>query len=410
MKQLKKLFLLMILVVLASCQNETLTEASSLEENEAAMEEEILVSDGEEDETFVLNDESENLVTPKLTFSKFSNSSKSGSTDCIPDIEGLEESLPDVVSARTTAKPGNEAYFDLEILDTNLAGSDIPAWCIEILLDLDIEGPLDFAVYSSLGDLPEGKFLHPENFDLVNWILNQPFIGAESPGGGTYTYGHVQWAIWKLTDDFICNNCSNLTNPIRQWKDDEDNNIRKGTEILEAAQANGEGFTPQCGQKLGIILSPEGKQSIIITKEVPPLEEECSDCEGKVSELELEFDWYRSKRVKIYQKKENTCYGVKVFDKVLEPGEKFTINGANSDGTFGKYIYIYIGNRCYYYTKIKTNCYTKIGPGYTRGVFNVVSGRSTQGGELCEYVKPDYNCYRHWGCKYYSKCRYGWHY
>ena len=42
-------------------------------------------------------------------------------------------------------------------------------------------------------------------------------------------------------------------------------------------------------------------------------------------------------------------------------------------------------------TKIKTYCDVKIGPGYTKYVFNVKRGNSSEGGELCEYVKPDYN-------------------
>lgn len=80
------------------------------------------------------------------------------------------------------------------------------------------------------------------------------------------------------------------------------------------------------------------------------------------------------------QRIENSCYGTKIFDKRLEPGETFTINGTNHDGAFGKYVYIDIKNRyrhyCYY-TKIKTNCDINIGPEYTKGVFNVISGISS---------------------------------
>lgn len=402
MKNLTKILLVAMLIVFASCENEPMTETEGLtyEEIELSLEDEILMSDGEEDDTFSFDENSEKLVNTKFT------SKSTDSKDCTPDIEGLALSLPDVVSAKTTSKPGVDAYFTLEILDSDLAGTDIPAWCVDQDLSLGVEGPLDFTVYSSYENLPDGKFERPENFDLVNWILNQSFIGETSPNGGTYNFGHIQYAIWLLVDDSVCQVCTYLTSPIGNWNTNSDN-VRLAEEIAQAARDNGEDFVPACGEKIAIILDPEGKQAIIITKEVPALEEECSDCEGSVTELELEFDWYKSKRVRIYQKRENTCYAAKVFDKTLNPGETFTINGANNDGTFGKYIYIYIGSKCYYYTKIKTDCELNIGPGYTKGVFNVISGKSSEGGEICEYIKPDYNkCYRHWECKYHSKCRY----
>ena len=426
MKHITKLLLLAILVVFASCQNETLNEgASSIVEDEAALENEILVSDGEEDETFVLNEDSEVMPTRELSFSISSNTYGSGydsgsdSTDCTPDIEALELSLPETVTVNTVASPcveGEGSFLTVDIPDGSLASVGNPGWCAD--LDGDIGyATYTFDVYSSYEDVSslvnsngDILFENADNFDKVNWVLNQSFIGSESPNGGSYTYGHVQWAIWELiegTGNNCTDDCDYLScDPIDQWDTDKSNNERLGKEIVAAAFASGEGFIPQCGQKIAIILASETVQSLIITTDVPEKEVPCSDCEGDVTKLELEFDWHYAKRVKIYQKKENTHYGVKIFDKVLQSGEKFTIDGANQDGSIGKYAYIYI-NGCYY-TKIKTNCYIKIGPGYTKGVFNVISGTSSEGGELCEYVKPDYKCYRHWSCRYYSKCRYNY--
>jgi hypothetical protein len=39
------------------------------------------------------------------------------------------------------------------------------------------------------------------NLDVVNWILNQGFVGQSSGPAGTYTYGDVQIAIWSLLED-----------------------------------------------------------------------------------------------------------------------------------------------------------------------------------------------------------------
>ncbi len=189
------------------------------------------------------------------------------SNDCSEAINDLITNLPQTVSASTTAKPGNNSYFDLDILNTNLSGTNIPAWCADQDLSLEVEGPLEFDVYSSYGELPEGVFEKPENFDLVNWVLNQDFIGKVSPSGGTYAFGHIQYAIWLLVDDSVCQICTYLTDPTGDWNNDP-SNIIKAQEIADAALANGEGYIPGCGDKFGIILVPDGKQSLIITKEI----------------------------------------------------------------------------------------------------------------------------------------------
>lgn len=403
MKHITKLFLLAILVVFASCQNETLTEgASSIAEEELALENEILVSDGEEDETFVLNNDLESeMPAQELSFSLSSNSTAEGGPSCTPDIEGLVLSLPATIEGETTAKPGASAYFDLTLTgDSVLAGVDIPAWCVDIAGDLGVESNLVFDVYSSYADnIPTNRVDNPENFDKVNWLINQTYIGEASPSGGVYTFGDVQWAIWEIIDDTNCRSCAFLG---------DDWSTTKGQELVDAAIANGEGFTPACGEQMAIVLVPnDNKQSVIISKEVEPVVVPCSDCDGKVTKLELEFDWGCAKKIDILQRNENTCYGKWIYsNSCAKPGEIINIAGKNHDGTFGKYIYIYINN-CYY-TKIKTDCDVKIGPGYTKGVFNVISGESSNGGELCEYVKPDYKCYRHWCCQYYSSCKYGY--
>ncbi len=408
MKHLSRLLILAALVIFVSCQNEELTESQSLE-NENTPEE--LIEDGDfatdeiDDQVLDLtNPDSEKLVKVKSSFL----TGKYDSSSCIPDIEGLVESLPTSVSASTTAKPfDNIAYFALDIEGSSpLAGSNLEAWCADQDLSLDVEGPLNFDVYSSYGDLPEGKFEKPENFDLVNWLLNQDYIGTQSSNGITIEQGHVQYAIWLLVDDSVCQVCTYLTNPTGNWNDDP-KNVVAAQELADAALANGEGFVPGCGEKFGIILVPENKQSLIITKVLEPKEEECKDCEGKVTDLTLEFDWKYAKRIKVYQKYENTYYGKKVFDAVVQPNGKIHISGVNQDGSFGRYIYIYVGDySCYYYAKIKTDCDLKIGPGYEKGVFKVVEGRSSYGGKLCEYVPPTYDCYKY---RYWWKCYTNYH-
>ncbi|TBN06476.1 hypothetical protein EYD45_00925 [Hyunsoonleella flava] len=428
------LLLLGAAVMFFSCQNESTEaeeQAQTRTEAEIAAEEEILSSEieiagiDEGDDAIQMNAESEILAQreTKNQGLTFSTASKSTSAECEADIEGFAASLPETVSVFTKLPEcieGGGSFAALDIDDGYLAGLDIPAWCADLEGQLT-GGTFSYDVYSSYEDVSGLEqspgvplFENPNDFDRINWLLNQNIIGTESKSeeGGIYTFGHLQWAIWEIIEG-TGNNCTDdcdflSCDPIDQWDNDKDNNERLGLELVAAAEASGEGFVPQCGQKIAVILASTTSQSLIITKEVPEKEKECDDCEGDVDKLTMEFDWHYAKRVRIYQKYENTCWGKKVFDKVLQPGEEFTIEGVNHDGSFGKYIYIYIGD-CYY-TKIKTNCYLNIGPGYEKGVFNVISGTSTHGGELCEYVKPEpTKCYRHWTCYYYYKyCIYGY--
>ncbi len=423
MKHLSRLLMLTALVIFVSCQNEELTGSQSLDQETTI---EVLTEDGEFDldegaeGSLSLNDDSEILVkrTKAINFSAKSSSS------CTPDLEALELSLPESVSLRTTENPADDAYFKFDILDTDLASTDLKGWCIDVDGFLEVEGPYDFSVHSSYEDLSDVKDAkgnpvveNLDKFDEVNWILNQDFIGKVSPiSGETYTYGMVQWAIWELLDDRNCVNCFYLTGDVKDgWKQNRQALEAVAMEIVDAALENGKDFVPGCGQKVALIfvaenLNPKSQitQSIIYTVDVPEVEEECSDCEGKVTELELEFDWHQAKTIKIYQKKENSYWGVKIFDGEVQPGGVISLKGVNLDGSFGDKIYIYIGSGhyCKYYTKIKTNCNLKIGPGYERGVFKVVSGRSSHGGELCEYTPPTYDCYKY---RYWWKCYTNYH-
>ncbi|MBN4085118.1 hypothetical protein JYT89_02115 [Flavobacteriaceae bacterium AH-315-B10] len=315
----------------------------------------------------------------KVSFSK-----DNLNTGCVPDLAGLELNLPDVVSASITAKPGVDSYFTIDILDSNLSGVNIPAWCVDVDLSLGIEGPLDFAVYSSYEELPAGNFENPDNFDLVNWILNQSFIGSVSPSGGNYTFGHVQWAIWELIDDVNCVNCIYLTYPTGDWNNDPDNVI-KGQEIVQAAIDNGEGFVPQCGELIGVVLIPEGKQPIIITLEVPTLE--CSDCEGKITELELQYNGPSGELILITGKGKKKQDGPIIYEKIHSNGDSFTIYGYDKKGTLGTEIKIYVGGK--ENAKIHTSCSDPdVGPGYTKGDFTIIRGASREGGELCPSDNP----------------------
>jgi hypothetical protein len=143
--------------------------------------------------------------------------------------------LPDQVTM-SVAFPysGAPASFVTTIVGDPLTGT-YEGWCVDTERMIAQGVNYTANVFSSYEVLPAGLVDHPENLDLVNWIINQDFVGQTSPGGyGTYTFGDVQRAIWTLVDDDV------LSVGLFIWSPD------RVAEIVAAAQANGEGFEPGC--------------------------------------------------------------------------------------------------------------------------------------------------------------------
>lgn len=178
---------------------------------------------------------------------------KRGGLDC---LEGI---LPDRVTivVRFPSSTQDPAYLPGVTVSggTTLDGT-YPGWCVNTGTNIVQGKEYTAAVYSSYGSIPSGTIDHPENLDLVNWIINQGFVGKQG-SNGTYTYGDVQRAIWRLVDD--------VPGYETYTGYDED---RVG-EILAAANANGRGFKPGPGDLVAIVLVPEGGQVIIIVVPVP---------------------------------------------------------------------------------------------------------------------------------------------
>ncbi|NER11508.1 hypothetical protein SAMN06265375_103127 [Muriicola jejuensis] len=306
-------------------------------------------------------------------------------TECYPDIDGLVSGLPTSVEVTTTAKPGMDSYFTININDSDLAGENIPAWCIDVDRSLGVDHTFVADVYSSTESLPD-LFENPENFDLINWIINQQYIGKPSPSGGNYTFGDVQWAIWELIDDVNCVACAFLGDG---WS------VTKGQEIVDAALASpeAEGFVPDCGQLIAIVLIPQdNSQPIFITLEVPCdcKETECNECDGKVTRLDLQYNGENPADIVVMDKKGDNELPI----GIINPGETFTVDGStgifdDKKNTLGTEIVIFVDG--VENTKIHTSCSQPIGPGLTFGDFTVVGGASRNGGELCPLDPPPGN-------------------
>ncbi|MFD2725927.1 hypothetical protein [Hyunsoonleella rubra] len=418
------LLLLCVTFLVFACKSESVEEQEqeqSLAEIEAALEEEILVPESEVDATLVINDESE-MAQPSNTM---------GTTFSIG------------MSSNSTMGTSGTLIKECKVIDADRDpwGAQEPTANFWWSKTADGSDYFDPSTYFSTTDSHSLKFLEYDN-GTAN-IIGTTIYGTCLVTVNVWLKDKKSWADWSADGgghkkEGTAGNASNsedmhfyvIDHKRSTIKAEGGDCVQEGTFGVEQRPDPNDDNTPNYGVHIGPgganYDSNVGAHGLagwgwLIDKvtcerlwlidfnfrlECEPVNE-CKECTGDVSKLRLKFDWCNSKRVKIFQKKEDTCYGIKIFDQTLEPYETFVVKGANHDGSFGKYIYIYIDG-CYY-TKIRTDCYLKIGPGYEKGVFKVKGGASTEGGKLCEYEKPDTKCYRHWVCYYYYKyCKYGY--
>jgi len=180
----------------------------------------------------------------------------------------MGQGLPETVTMSVVyPQEGDPSHFPVTVYD-GMAGAYL-GWCIDIDASISQNVMYDAQVHSSLGGYPADIVNFTGNLDLVNWIINQDFPGKGSPGGyGTYTYGDVQVAIWRLLEDPAFNNATVFSSLHPAPSED------RVAEIICAAQGH-EGFVPGCGDEYAVILVPVDEcgntiaQKIIIEFPVP---------------------------------------------------------------------------------------------------------------------------------------------
>jgi hypothetical protein len=131
-------------------------------------------------------------------------------------------------------QPGANAFFDATISGTTNYDGNYPGWCVDAERGWLLAG--NVVVYGPGEPLPEGLIDKPGNLDLVNWVLNQGFVGQDAGGGlGTYTVCDVAQAIWLLADDnpYQATACGAFT--------------ERAEQIAALAQSH-DGYEPACGQ------------------------------------------------------------------------------------------------------------------------------------------------------------------
>jgi hypothetical protein len=106
-------------------------------------------------------------------------------------------------------------------------------------------------------------------------------------------------------------------------------------------------------------------------------EPEICGCEGKVTQLTLKYTGSIGSTIRVEMKKPEEV----IFEEFVNPGEEFTFEGNDKNGTMGTEISVYINDLLN--TTIHTSCSQPIGPGLIKGLFTVVDGYSREGGRLC---------------------------
>ncbi|WGK65304.1 SdrD B-like domain-containing protein [Croceiramulus getboli] len=113
---------------------------------------------------------------------------------------------------------------------------------------------------------------------------------------------------------------------------------------------------------------------------------DCSDCDGKITTLTLEYLGNESTALITVKQKQD---GEVVFNEHVESGSTFSFTGTDKKGTLGTEILIYVNNQLD--SQVHTSCSEPIGPGTRFGAFLVIEGASRNGGALCPYENEDPN-------------------
>jgi hypothetical protein len=182
------------------------------------------------------------------------------------------ESLPETGNI-TLSHPGTSSYMDAHLTNAGSYDGTYPVWCIDVGHPINSNDGTEYVVdaYCVNGDdisfLSEGSNPHidkPENLPIINWIINQNYIGTPSSCGGNFTFGDVQRAIWEVIDN------TPVTNGLGGWSQ------CRVDEIIAAAEAAGSEaseFDPATENMMAVILVPSDDAQVLLY--MTPI-----DCEG----------------------------------------------------------------------------------------------------------------------------------
>lgn len=143
------------------------------------------------------------------------------------------------------ARKSTATEFEVELRGVRpgglLANAVYAGWCVDPVHNIELEVEYPAEAYSSLG--ARAALRQPgADWPRINWLVNHR--DAEQPE-------HVQYAIWHFIDGQPPE-----ADPTR--------------ELIARAEVSGEGFAPEAGERLGVLLdSSPDRQLILIEVELP---------------------------------------------------------------------------------------------------------------------------------------------
>ncbi len=132
--------------------------------------------------------------------------------NCGADLEALENSLPEQRGVQPTyywgGTQGQQSFFwPLTVSDCpeglnpiEWFDGEYDGWCLDPSHDIQSWLCHLVNVYSSYDDNLPDFGINNDNLPLVNWVINQDWVGQLYGDDEYYTYGDVQLAIWQLVD------------------------------------------------------------------------------------------------------------------------------------------------------------------------------------------------------------------
>ena len=296
----------------------------------------------------VVTDEADNCGTPTVAFV---SDSSDGNT--CPEVITRTYSVTDACGNSTNVTQTITVSDTTDPTASNPTGIDVE--CIEDVPDADI------AVVTDEAD-----------------NCGTPTVAFVSDSSDGNTCPEVITRTYSVTD--ACGNSTNVTQAITISDTTPPTIVVPSNLVVECDSALEPG-SPDVSDNCGL--------DTVVFKEM-----EQGPCDGKVTTLTLLYSGTSEALVEISHRVRPGSTRKSVFDALVQPGEIFTFEGAEDDGTLGTQINIVVDGELY--TNIHTSCSVDVGPGLVVGDFEVISGESRDGGLLCPIDDED--------CK--SSCNY----
>lgn len=169
--------------------------------------------------------------------------------EAVVDGEVVEYSL---VDDRNGGGVGEPSYFDATITGSALYDGTYDSYCIDHDRQPAVGGGHLGKLISTYSPEAANYFdpgETPENLDRVNWLYNQHLVGTDAGGAlGQFTALDMQRAIWRLLNDDEPQN--------DDFGDPPPLHIPRINQLVAAALSNGNGFIPQVGDEVLVLVIP----------------------------------------------------------------------------------------------------------------------------------------------------------